>query len=160
MARAQIEIFIKNIEHYFSKRSNQKIIIETPYLTNDINQILSDFTGIISISGAYRGWVCFTAPTQFLEKIIQTHGQNNFNTALLKDAIGEITNTLSGNSRRELGNHFVISVPKVIHGNKSSIELIHDAHSFVVPMKWFGYSATLVISIIEVPSFSPYKKYA
>lgn len=148
MVEAQIEIFIQCIEKYFSKRSEEKLVIETPYLTDNITRILSDFTGIIAISGAYKGCIYFTAPKEFLEQVIIAHGQHTFSINLLEDAIGEIANTLSGNSRKTLGSHFVISVPQVVHGNARALELTNGAHSFVVPIKWFGYTAAMVVSVI------------
>lgn len=149
MVEAEIEIFIQCVENYFSKRSHEKLLVETPYLTDNITRILSDFTGIISISGAYRGCIYFTAPQAFLEQVILAHGQDTFSASLLEDAIGEIANTLSGNSRRSLGSHFVISVPQVIQGNTRALELTDGAHSFVVPLKWLGHSAAMVVSIIN-----------
>jgi len=149
MVEDEIEVFIQCLENYFSKRSNEKIVVETPYLTDNITRILSDFTGVITISGAYRGCVYFTAQTTFLENIIAAHGQRNFSIEILKDAIGEIANTLTGNSRKKLGNNFVISVPNVIQGNARIIELTDGAHSFVVPLKWLGQSAAMVVSVID-----------
>lgn len=148
MVEAEIEVFIQSVENYFSKRSQEKIIVETPYLTNNITNVLSDFTGIISISGAYRGCIYFTAPAEFLKQIILAHGQSNFSIEILEDAIGEITNTLSGNSRKSLGRQFVISVPHVIHGSAHALELTDGAHSFVVPLKWYDYSAAMIVSVI------------
>ncbi|MFT6387518.1 MAG: chemotaxis protein CheX [Cellvibrionaceae bacterium] len=149
MVEDEIEVFIECLENYFSKRSNEKIVVETPYLTDNITRILSDFTGVITISGAYRGCVYFTAQTKFLENIIEAHGQSHFNIEILEDAIGEIANTLAGNSRKKLGNNFVISVPNVIRGNSRVIELTEGAHSFVVPLKWFGQSAAMVVSVMD-----------
>lgn len=150
MVSDEIDIFIRCIETYFEKRSEDKVVIETPYLTSSIARILLDLTGVISISGAYRGDIYFTAPKEFLENIILAHGQTDFNKELLEDAIGELSNTLSGNSRRDLGSRFVISVPHVIHGNASScVELTEGAHSYVIPMKWKDFSAAMVVSVIQ-----------
>lgn len=148
VSEADIEIFIECVENYFAKRSDEKLVIETPYLTDNITRILSDFTGIISISGAYRGCIYFTAPQPFLEKVIAAHGQNDFSIELLEDVIGEITNTLSGNSRKNLGNQFVISVPHVVQGATRGLELTNGAHSYVVPIKWSGHAAAMVVSVI------------
>ena len=142
----QIEIFISCIEHYFSKRSIEKIKVGSPYLTDNITSILSDFTGVISISGSYHGSVYFTAPKPFLEKIIQAHGQDSFSIEFLKDAIGEVVNTLSGNSRKQLGHKFIISVPRVMEGNDRPVELTGGAHSFVVPVTWYDYTASIVVA--------------
>ncbi len=150
MVEAEIDIFIQCVENYFSKRSDKKLIVETPYLTGNITKVLSDFTGIISISGAYRGCIYFTAPTPFLEPVIKAHGQTEFSNNLMEDAIGEITNTLAGNSRKSLGSNFVISVPKVVHGKTQPLELTDGAHSFVVPLSWMGNQAAMVVSVMPV----------
>ncbi|MCL6415845.1 chemotaxis protein CheX [Aestuariirhabdus sp. Z084] len=149
MVEAEIEIFIQCVEKYFSKRSKEKIIIETPYLTENISRTLSDYTGIISISGAYKGSIYFTAPSEFLKQVLLDHGQSDFSVEYLADAIGEVTNTLSGNSRKSLGRNFVISVPKVIQGNSQVPDLTDGAHSFVVPLKWHGHSAAMVVSVMN-----------
>lgn len=147
--KADIEIFIQCVEKYFTKRSSEKLIVETPYLTDDVSRILSEYTGIIKISGAYKGNVYFTAPRGFLEHVIKAHGQNEFSIALLQDAIGEIANTLSGNSRKELGKNFVISVPQVISGEAGPAFALNNNHSFVVPLKWYGYTAALIVSVVN-----------
>ena len=149
MVEAEIDIFIQCVESYFGKRMEEKVVVETPYLTDNITRILSDFTGIISISGAYRGCIYFTAPADFLKNVIKAHGQNSFTEELFEDVIGEITNTLSGNSRKSLGSNFVISVPHVIQGNAQPVELTDGAHSYVVPLKWFDKSAAMVVSVIN-----------
>ena len=84
-----------------------------------------------------------------MQNIIIAHGQDDFSTELLEDVIGEITNTLSGNSRKELGSHFVISVPQVVHGNAHALELTDGAHSFVIPLKWSNMPASMVVSVIN-----------
>ena len=147
---SDIETFIECLENYFSKRSDKQVVVETPYLTDSISNVISDFTGVISISGNYSGHVYFTAPGSFLEKLIQAHGQQDFSENLKKDVVGEITNTLSGNSRRELGKGFVISVPTVIHGDVQELTLERGAHSYVVPMTWLEQKAAMVVSVIKI----------
>lgn len=142
-----IEVFISCLEQYFSKKSDDKIIVETPFLTETINHILLDFTGLISISGAYSGYIYFTAPHVFLEKLILAHGQQDFNDRLKQDVVGEITNTLSGNSRKNLGSDFVISVPKFMANNIQDTSLSHGAHSYVVPLIWMDQKAAMIVSV-------------
>jgi len=147
MVVGNIKTFIECLESYFSKKSDKEIVVETPFLTNSVNSVLLDFTGIISISGSYSGNVYFTAPGVFLEKLILAHGQHDFSEHLKKDVVGEITNTLSGNSRKDLGGNFIISVPKVVHGNVTEVELPQGSHSYVVPMTWLEQKAAMVVSV-------------
>lgn len=148
--KADIEVFIECVEQYFEKRSPEKLVVEPPYLTDDVARILSEYTGVIKISGAYKGNVYFTAPRGFLECVIKAHGQEEFSISLLQDAIGEIANTLSGNSRKELGKNFVISVPQVFTGDFDPLTVMVDKHSFVIPLKWSGYGAALIVSVVSI----------
>lgn len=147
MTESEIEIFINCIKHYFSKRSEESVIVETPYLTENINKILSDYTGIINISGSYSGKIYFTAPDSFLKQLILAHNQHEFSDALFRDAIGEITNTLSGNARKALGGQFVISVPSVAREATRDATFDAVAHSYVVPLHWFDQKASMVVSL-------------
>lgn len=147
MAEKEIEVFIGCVENYFSKRSEEKVIIETPYLTENITKILFDYTGIINISGAYQGFIYFTADKSFLEKLLLTHTHQEINERLLKDVIGEVTNTLSGNARKSLGGQFVISVPSVVNDDQALSEHLNSSRSYVIPIKWHKETAAIVVSI-------------
>ena len=150
MLEDEIYVFIDCLDHYFLKRSDQKVVIETPYLTECITEKMMDFTGSISISGHYSGSVFFTASDDFIEKLITAHGQSDFSVALKRDVIGEVVNTLSGNSRKTLGSHFVISVPKVLeHEDIEDEELIGCEHAYVIPVKWYDNDAAMVVSITK-----------
>lgn len=150
MVEKEIEVFIECIENYFSKRSDEKIIIEAPFLTKSLKKTLSDYTGIISISGAYKGNIYFTAPQDFVKRLIVAHGQDDFSDDLMQDTVGEVTNTLSGNARRDLGSDFVISVPNVMYGKLQPIELTRGARSYVVPLTWHNCHAAMVVSVYKV----------
>ena len=144
-----IKPFVDCLENYFVKRSFSEVKIETPYLTDSVNTVLSDYTGVIAISGAYSGNIYFTAPKTFLEKMIAMHGQSTFSDSLTRDMVGEITNTLSGNTRKELGSGFIISVPDVINGEIEEDEMGRGAHSYVVPVAWSEQKAAMIVSVMK-----------
>ncbi len=145
-----IKPFVECLENYFTKRSLNDPVVETPYLTDSVNDVLFDYTGVISISGAYQGNIYFTAPKPFLEKLIEAHGQSDFSDSLTRDMVGEVTNTLSGNSRKELGSDFVISVPSILDGGVEELDVVDGCHSYVVPIEWCDSKAAMVVSVVKV----------
>jgi len=65
----------------------------------------------------------------------------------MRDLVGEVANTISGNARRDFGRDFVISVPSVLSGERPEVALPPGARSFVIPINWRSHSAKLVVSL-------------
>lgn len=149
-AEKEIEVFIECISNYFHKRSDRNAKIGTPYLIENIEKVISDYTGIISISGNYQGYILFTAPKDFLVSLIASHNQSDFSDHLLEDVIGEVTNTLSGNARKHLGGQFVISVPSVMQESWETFDFNNTPRSFVIPLEWSNKSASMIASIFKI----------
>jgi chemotaxis protein CheX len=64
----------------------------------------------------------------------------------MRDLVGEVANTISGNARRDLGKGFVISVPKVV-ANASDPFVVPHERSFVIPINWRTHAAKLVVCL-------------
>gem|GEM_PF-881613 len=64
----------------------------------------------------------------------------------IKDLVGEVANTISGNARRDFGKSFVISVPVVIAHDSDKVTTPHP-RSFVIPINWRTHSAKLVVCL-------------
>jgi len=64
----------------------------------------------------------------------------------IKDLVGEVANTISGNARRDFGKNFVISVPVVIAHDLDKVTTPHP-RSFVIPINWRTHSAKLVVCL-------------
>ena len=60
MKEESLEVFIDGLTNYFDKTTESLASVSTPFLIQDVNQYLSDFTGIISISGTTK--VRFSLP--------------------------------------------------------------------------------------------------
>lgn len=146
MKQQELEVFIDIVANYFNKRSISEVTIETPYLSDDVTSILYEYTSGIAISGNYQGNIYFSAPIDFIEKIILAHNQNNFSEEMLRDAIGEVANVLSGNARKSFGHDFVISVPYFCDDIHEDVKM-RGAHSFVIPMVWMEHNANLIVSV-------------
>ena len=65
----------------------------------------------------------------------------------LRDLVGEVANTLSGNARKDFGRNFIISTPSVVTGSSSTIGYSPDTRPIVVPIDWRAYHANLVVCL-------------
>jgi chemotaxis protein CheX len=106
-----------------------------------------DYTGVISISGKREGVVYFTAPKAMLTVLLMKMQENDFSHETMRDLVGEVANTISGNARRDFGRDFVISVPSVLAGEKPDLPQKPGSRSFVIPINWRSHSAKLVVSL-------------
>ena len=149
MIEENLQIFIDTTLNYFSTVTNRKIEVGSPYLVENKAVQISDYTGVIAISGQYTGCCYFTAPRIFLRYLIMTLGEQDTSDAMLLDAVGEIANTLSGNARKELGRDFIISVPSVFKGEPEISELPEDKRTYAIPVLCNSYKALLCISLSQ-----------
>lgn len=147
MDEKRVQIFVNGARDYFSVMSDTPAEIGAPYLSESIENDLLDFTGIIGISGLCHGRIYFTAPSAMLRHILVAMGELHSDRAYMADMVGEATNTLSGNSRRDLGQDFVISPPTVIEGIPQKDHLPNNLRSLVIPITWRKYRASLVLSV-------------
>src|SRR5437763_1030398 len=104
-------------------------------------------TGVINISGKREGVVYFTAPKAMLTVLLMKMQENDFSHETMKDLVGEVANTISGNARRDFGRDFVISVPSVLSGEKPQIPQKPGVRSFIIPINWRSHSAKLIVSL-------------
>lgn len=139
------QVFIDSVANYFRQLNDENIVIATPYLNENHTPIVSDYTGVIGITGNNKGLVYFTAPKPLLEKMLVVMQESDHSEDNLVDLVGEVANTISGNARSQFGPEFNISVPFVFRGQPDSINLPKDRHSFVIPLEWKNLTAAIVI---------------
>jgi chemotaxis protein CheX len=73
--------------------------------------------------------------------------ENDFSHETMRDLVGEVANTISGNARRDFGREFVISVPSVLSGEKPDIPHRPGQRAFIIPINWRSHSAKLIVSL-------------
>jgi chemotaxis protein CheX len=108
-----------------------------PYLKKD-NVAVGDVTGVLGLTGVANGTISVT----FEEKCILTVVSNMFGETMselnneIADAVGELTNMISGQARRELeeiGKVFKAAIPSVITGRNHSIKHYTDGPKIAIP---------------------------
>jgi chemotaxis protein CheX len=85
----------------------------SPYLCIDKAAVVQDYAGVIGISGNREGKVYFTAPRGMLSVMLMCMNETDTGEQNVRDLVGEVANTISGNARRDFGRNFVISTPTI-----------------------------------------------
>jgi chemotaxis protein CheX len=120
----------------------------TPHLALTDRPEISDYTGVIQVSGKRTGLVAFTAPKSMLSVMLMRMQETDMSHENLCDLVGEIANTLSGNARRDFGHQFQISVPEVVSGRGSKIAYPERGRPIVIPIEWRNYHARLIVCLL------------
>ncbi len=142
-----ISVFINGIKHYFRTSTDKGIVVETPYLVGVKKVDVSDYTGLIGISGERKGFVLVTASEEMLSHLVVSLGEEKATPDLIQDVIGEVANTISGNARRSFGPGFMISVPMIMQGQPHRIGSSGERYGYAIPARWDGFSFFLVVSL-------------
>lgn len=108
-----------------------------PYVKTD-NLAVGDVSGVLGLTGIANGTIAVT----FEEKCILTVVSNMFGETMselnneIADAVGELTNMISGQARRELeqiGKVFKAAIPSVVTGRNHSIIHYSDGPKIAIP---------------------------
>src|ERR1041384_3829793 len=127
----ELKTFVEGTTNYFEVAAQQPASIGSPYLLPKGAPGGHNTNGVINITGKREGVVYFTAPRAMLTVLLMKMQETDFSHDTMKDLVGEVANTISGNARRDFGRDFVISVPNVIAGD--AVELPPNLRPFVIP---------------------------
>ena len=147
MKEQKLQIFVSIITNYFNQFGNEELIVDTPYLLENQQPKVYDYTGVIGISGVQKGVVYFSATSALLDSILDSMGETDKSEDNLVDLVGEVANTIAGNARTEFGSEFHISVPLVFKGSPQSIILPKSGRSFIIPVSWRGQIGEIVVCL-------------
>lgn len=110
-----------------------------PYLKKD-NQARGDVSGIIGFTGSARGSLAISFSKTAILKIVSNmigehHSEIN---GEVRDAVGEITNMISGVARKSLeAQGFIVqaAIPTIISGENHAILHVLGGPSIIIPFK-------------------------
>ncbi len=126
-----------------------KVTAGRPYVKQD-NTAVGDVTGVLGLTGVAHGTIAVT----FEEKCILTVVSNMFGEEMeslnedIADAVGELTNMISGQARRELdeiGKVFKAAIPSVITGKNHTIRHYSDGPKIAIPFETDGGKFTIEV---------------
>jgi chemotaxis protein CheX len=144
---SELKTFVEGTTNYFEVAAQQPASIGSPYLVTEGSPSVHEYTGVISITGKREGIVYFTAPKAMLTVLLMKMQESDFSHETMRDLVGEVANTISGNARKDFGRDFVISVPNVLAGEKPDVPSGPNVRSFVIPINWRSHSAKLVVAL-------------
>lgn len=108
-----------------------------PYLKKD-NVAIGDVTGVLGLTGIANGTISVTFEKKCILAIVSSmfgETMEELNNEIA-DAVGELTNMISGQARRELediGKVFKAAIPSVITGSSHSIIHYTDGPKIAIP---------------------------
>ncbi|WP_058368169.1 chemotaxis protein CheX [Psychrobacter sp. ENNN9_III] len=143
----KLGVFLSSINAFFAQIDDAQVAVNTPYLNNNKSAIGYDYSGVIEISGPLEGCVYVSAPSNMLRQVIKIMGEPDSSITMMKDLLGEMANTISGNARTEFGPEFIISPPHIVEGAPSVSYLPKERHSYITTFTWRGYEAVIGICI-------------
>jgi chemotaxis protein CheX len=120
-----------------------------PYLKKD-SLARGDVTGVIGLTGVANGTISVT----FHEPCILRIVSNMFGEEMtvlnheIADAVGELTNMISGQARKELeetGRIFKAAIPSVVTGKSHSISHYAKGPTIAIPFETEGGNFTIEV---------------
>lgn len=147
MKHKKIQAFVEVVQHYFAQFSEDALVVDTPYLSEEKDPHVYDYTGVIGISGVMRGVVYVTASKELLQVLLRDMHEDDNGENMMVDLVGEIANTVAGNARSEFGSEFHISIPFVFKGMPQSVILPKEGRAFIIPILWQKQVGEIVVCL-------------
>ena len=119
LTQDELKVITDAARNYFGRLTKEAARVSASFLVEAGDLPEFDYTGLITISGAYRGWVYFTAPKMMMRFLLLSVGETMQGDDIFMDAAGEIANTIAGNARKHFGDKMEISVPHHHEGHHS-----------------------------------------
>lgn len=146
--RAQdVKVFCEAAAEFFRQTTGQRADVRTAYLAMlGSPEGWHEFSGVIGLSGRYRGRVVFSAPRGLLSHVLMRIGERDYSEASHRDIVGEIANQMSGYARRHFGDALLIAPPQVrLAGQGPAPDA--DVQPVVIPLSWQRYEAHLLVGM-------------
>lgn len=142
-----LKVFVDSVTNYFTQQTDKPAEVTAAYLT-DADLPAYDYTGVIDVSGGYRGSIYFSAPRLLLRQLLLEMREPDIGENNLLDVVGEVTNTISGNARQHFGSELDISVPRVQHTELKKVLQAVRERAFVILLRWQHYEAAVVVDMV------------
>ena len=124
---------------------------EKPYLKKN-NHAKGDVSGVVGFTGETNGTVFITFDESCIVKVVSNMFGEQINEINddIKDAVGELTNMISGQARKELeeiGKVFQGSIPSVVSGKNHELLPMTKGPRIAIPFKTDFGSFTIEVAI-------------
>ncbi|GAC1623759.1 MAG: hypothetical protein NVS9B10_09060 [Nevskia sp.] len=141
-----LKVFADAVTHYFSHLTREPAVVHAAYLA-EASIPHFDYTGLITLSGRFRGCVYFSASRPMVLDLLRALQEPDASESNLLDAVGEVANTIAGSARRHFGRALEISVPVAIRGSSERIKAAVRTRPFAILVSWRGHDTALVVDL-------------
>ena len=143
--------FISATVKVLETMASTKVNPDKPFLKKD-KIARGDVTGIIGITGEANGTISVTFDEGSILGIVSKMFGEELTeiNAEISDAVGELTNMISGQARRKLeenGREFKAAIPSVVTGKDHEINHITSGPIVAIPFKTDGGKFTIEICL-------------
>ena len=143
----EVGVFVNSVMHYFETTVQQPAACGIPHLALRRQPQLAAYTGMIRISGRRDGVVFFTAPRSMLCVMLMWMRDTDLSHEHLRELVGQVAATLSGDAQRSFRHQYSISVRSVVHDDDAPVVYPPHARPIVIPIAWRSYQARLVVCV-------------
>jgi chemotaxis protein CheX len=141
----EFDIFNKAIQEYFVRITYEPCSVGNGFMIFD-KPVILQYTGIIYLSGLKKGVIYFTADLKMLHELAQLIlGTKTVARDVVISLTGEITNTISGNTRQKYGSKLEISLPQVLAKREAAKRLAFYLPAYIIPIHWQSHHSYLTI---------------
>lgn len=147
LTEADLRVFVDAITRYFTQLTREAPRVRGAYLSTGGHALPElEYTGAITLAGAFRGEVYVTAPRALLRHLLVATGESDHSDDSMLDLIGEMANTISGNARRHFGHRLEISVPRSLRAGQVRPPALRH-RPYIVSLDWKSYGASVVVDV-------------
>lgn len=146
ISEKETRVFIDAVTHYFGHLTGEPAVIRSAYLAEGALPRF-DYTGLITLSGQFRGCVYFSASKLMTTKLLIALREPDICNANLLDIVGEVANTIAGNARKHFGDELEISTPLSIQGHADTIKPAVRARPFAIELTWQRCEAVVIVDL-------------
>lgn len=148
---ALINPFINATIKVLATMAQAEVNAGKPYLKKD-NIAKGDVSGLIGITGETNGTIAVTFDSGSILQIVSSMFGEDVTelNSEVADAVGELTNMISGQARRKLeeeGKLFEAAIPSVVTGANHEITHITEGPIVAIPFHTEGGSFTIEICL-------------
>ena len=146
LKEAEIRTFIEGTTNYFEVSAQQAASVGSPYWSPTASRAPTSTPASSAFPARARESSTSLRARGMLMVLLMRMQETDSSEETIKDLVGEVANTISGNARRDFGKNFVISVPTVIANEPDKVVAPHS-RSYVIPINWRTHSAKLVVCL-------------
>lgn len=146
ISESDARVFVDAVTNYFNHLSGEAAAIRSAYLA-DTHLPRFDYTGLISLSGQFRGSVYFSASSMMAAKLLLAMRETDTAKSNLLDIVGEVANTIAGNARKHYGAGLEISTPVTIYGHADEVRAAVRARPFAIELQWQQSEGVVLVDL-------------